>query len=299
MPISNGSISSNSIKPTTIPASSSSTSKWTTSYGQPLIYNKPNISSSNNNNYSTYSSSTSSSTTYQPQQPPPQTSTLSYTFSSNDVKPPDYPPPPPPSSSYPAEEAFPKPPAANNYYSSYSSSTSASTALPQQQQQSNHNPSSSTTYLSNPQSYIHEFATKTPVAEIDPTILNTTSISSRPKQQYSSYAEQLRDSTLTDRQKFANQFQKSNLSERLPPQAVAHIYQETTAETEKQLSQRRQQQQQQQSQFHHPSSHTSSKIDEVDELIKTMEWKMRTGNDYGLSYIFSFLGDNSLKGIEI
>uniref|UniRef100_A0A914YJV8 Uncharacterized protein n=1 Tax=Panagrolaimus superbus TaxID=310955 RepID=A0A914YJV8_9BILA len=54
--------------------------------------------------------------------------------------------------------------------------------------------------------------------------------------------------------------------------------QETTADTERQLSQRRQQPE-------YPTTQ-ASKIDEVDELIKTMEWKMRTGTTNGLFYLY-------------
>uniref|UniRef100_A0AC34GQC5 Uncharacterized protein n=1 Tax=Panagrolaimus sp. ES5 TaxID=591445 RepID=A0AC34GQC5_9BILA len=257
LPISNSSINSYSLNraATLTPEASSKTSKWTTSYGQPLVYSSPSskpLNNNNNNNYSTYSSSTSS-TIYQ--QPQPQTTSYSYSFSSNDVAPPDYPPPPPPplqqsTTIYAKKDESPKPSTNNVYSSSYSTTTKSTTnnssTLPsthpstlqqpsyqhQKQQQPinngniSYNSSSNSSYISNPQSYIHEFATKTPAAEIDPTIISTTI--NRPKQQHphqSSFAEQLRDSGLTDRQKYANQFQRSNLPERLPPQAVAHIYQ--------------------------------------------------------------------------
>jgi hypothetical protein len=289
MPISNDSINSYSLNraATLTPEASSKTSKWTTSYGQPLVYSSPKPSSNNinnnNKNYSTISSSSSSTTYQQPQQP--QTTSYSYSFSSSDVAPPDYPPPPPPpqATSYAKDISPPSKPSTNFYSSTYStttestnnSSSSIPPSTPSQQiyQQPTNNGSystpSSAAYISNPQSYIHEFATKTPAAEIDPTLISQQTHVLKPKQPLT-FAEQLRDSGLTDRQKYANQFQRSNLPERLPPQAVAHIYQETTANTEKQLSHRRQQPE-------YPSSH-ASKVDEVDELIKTMEWKMRTGS---------------------
>jgi len=82
--------------------------------------------------------------------------------------------------------------------------------------------------------------------------------SSTPKQKPYNFAEELRDTTLTDRQKYANQFQKSNLPERLPPQTIAHIYEQSTADTQRQLAQRRVHQ------------------ENIDELVRDMEWKINT-----------------------
>uniref|UniRef100_A0AC34QJE6 LIM zinc-binding domain-containing protein n=1 Tax=Panagrolaimus sp. JU765 TaxID=591449 RepID=A0AC34QJE6_9BILA len=146
--------------------------------------------------------------------------------SSRDDEIPDYPPPPPPSSS---------------------TSGTYSASL-----------------ITNPQDYIHAFATQTSAEIMDspsePAIRQTL-----PQPKPKNFAEQLRDATLTDRQKYANQFQKSNLPERLPPQTVAHIYEQSTADTQRQLAERRP-----------PSSSTDSAT--VDELIRDMEWKLNTGS---------------------
>ncbi|KAE9548813.1 hypothetical protein FO519_007983 [Halicephalobus sp. NKZ332] len=114
-------------------------------------------------------------------------------------------------------------------------------------------------YIPNPQQYIHEFATNTPAAQLEPEFQEIQYSSSNSKQKPYSFVEELRNSTLTDRQKLANQHQKSSLPERLPPQTIAHIYEQSTAETQRQLTQRRGHQ------------------ENIDELVRDMEWKMNTG----------------------
>ena len=225
MPKYNGKLDSNPLSkslqtsspaPAPVTAPTTTPSRWTTPYGQPLFYSKPlNVNNSstvtnnnnNNNNYSTYSSS--SSTTYYPppsqqqQQQQPQVTGYSYSYSSNansngtpTSAPPDYPPPPPPPATITPTKVDPvnlqQP--SSNFYSSYSSSTTTNTAPPQPSYNTGTNNSSP--YISNPQSYIHEFATKTPVAQIDPTLSSNAQVSATPpRQKPYSFVEELRDSS--------------------------------------------------------------------------------------------------------
>uniref|UniRef100_A0A7E4UXM3 ZM domain-containing protein n=1 Tax=Panagrellus redivivus TaxID=6233 RepID=A0A7E4UXM3_PANRE len=224
-------------------------------------YVSPLLSGNNNNKVSSYSSSTTynypSNVNVNSVNAPGYYSSSSTTTTLNSVNnlptgngkltseiaPPDYPPPPPPS--------VPPP-------------TSATRV----------SPNGANSYLSNPQSYIHQYATQTPVGTFNNGTSNingasetTTNVRSKTPKAYN-FAEELRDSTLTSRQKYANQFQQSNLPERLPPEAVAQIYNETTAPTQKRLFETPRQT---------PTKSTATAY-EVDELIKDMESQLRNAS---------------------
>uniref|UniRef100_A0A914EF89 Uncharacterized protein n=1 Tax=Acrobeloides nanus TaxID=290746 RepID=A0A914EF89_9BILA len=121
---------------------------------------------------------------------------------------------------------------------------------------------SSNNFISNPQQYIYDFATQTPAAALIEPSNSTQSYNYNMSSTNTNYVkpgnirskgfvEELRDNTLTDRQKYSNQFQQPILPERTLPRTFAHILQE--------------------------SKTMHNQRDEINELVNDLEWKMKTG----------------------
>lgn len=188
------------------------------------------------------------------QQPQPKTTTYSYSYSSQ--QPPAQKQNSSSSSSYSYEEYVRR----NRAQNETPIDVPAPPPLPQTQPpplfSNNNSTSNNANVILNPKDYIHEFAVNTPAAVLEPSGpysngSNSTSTTLHKIARPANYAEELRDSSLTERQRYSNQFQKPLLAERPAPSSIQSVYQETRT--------------------------SNFQRDAVNDLIKDMEWKMRTG----------------------
>uniref|UniRef100_A0A914M2G3 Uncharacterized protein n=1 Tax=Meloidogyne incognita TaxID=6306 RepID=A0A914M2G3_MELIC len=166
--------------------------------------------------------------------------------------------------------------------------------LQQQQHQQSSSSSQQQQLINDPKRYIHAYATQTPVAtlmtgqngggirennfgrENDFVASNGSGGIHLRKQNVDNFVKELRDQGLTERQRVANQQQKPvNYSTSEPPPSLQNF----VSYKQKIIN----------------SSNEENKKEEdsVDQLIKEMEWKMRSGyGAAGENFLLSFLFSN-------
>ncbi|KAI6194724.1 Zyxin [Aphelenchoides besseyi] len=237
----------------------SSTNTYSTNYdlNSPPSYAPPPIPQNNENNQ-IYSSHTTYSYVSPPQQQ--QSRDFSYvTRLANDFN--------PTNSNY-TQSSYQTIPTNGNgiqTYKTYTSTTSTHVGA-------NDLPSNSRlgqNLIGNPKEFIHDFATRTPVAVLSPTQMTPVTANASNYSYTSTYRTTTpvqKPLTLTERQKQSNQFQNSSIPERQVPNSFHSLYEETT-------------------------QNTTRSTQQVDNLIEDMEMRLRTGRDICAKCSTPIVGD--------